>query len=128
MTNVTRNIWPVSINRLAEYCNLKSPFGTFTKAQLKYCKKASRFKSELNRSNGYDLGRVKYFKQRFEQGLHVDPIILHLQHNNQVNIWDGWHRCCGAYLAGKESIVAEIDNDSTDAFLFQYVTTFPEFD
>lgn len=58
-------------------------------------------------------GRVLYFKEKFDCKLEVDPIIIYNDDKHGKNkskfpsVFDGFHRLCGAILAGQKRIEAE---------------------
>jgi len=58
----------------------------------------------------YDIPRVKYFKDKFETGSYVSPIVIDNQYLNKLTLVNGYHRLAGAILAQVDSILVMADD------------------
>lgn len=70
----------------------------------------AREDSEKRSQDEYNLGRVRYFYDKFKQGKKVDPIAIDFSYSGfvatELVLWDGHHRFAAAVLAEQERIEA----------------------
>jgi hypothetical protein len=82
----------------------------FSKSDLLECKKTHKkhlseeARDELwSRVDEYDLPRARYFMERYLQGLRV-PAIKFTVFQGCIDVYNGYHRLCGAEAAGVKEI------------------------